>query len=49
MLETCANCRANVPARRYHVHLSTDEVVEIPLCEGCRYKFVTAEWVDTVV
>ncbi|ELY62467.1 hypothetical protein C490_17933 [Natronobacterium gregoryi SP2] len=48
-METCANCEEELPSRRYHVHLSTDDAVELPLCEGCRYKFVTAEWVDTVV
>ncbi|EMA41791.1 hypothetical protein [Halobiforma nitratireducens] len=49
MPETCTNCRARAPSRQYHVHLSTAEVVEISLCEGCRYKFVTADWVDAVV
>ncbi|EMA27407.1 hypothetical protein [Natronobacterium lacisalsi] len=49
MSETCANCGSRVPARRYHVHLSSAEVLELPLCEGCRYKFVTADWVDAVV
>ncbi|MDS0477076.1 hypothetical protein [Natrinema sp. 1APR25-10V2] len=46
---TCANCGDAVPVRQYHVYLATDEVVELPLCEGCRYKFVTADWVTAVV
>ena len=46
----CANCGEDaVAVRRRHVYLSTDEVVELELCEGCRYKFVTAEWVAAVV
>ncbi|WP_255190603.1 hypothetical protein [Natronobeatus ordinarius] len=46
---TCTNCGANLPIRRYHLHLSTGEVVELALCEGCRYKFVTADWVKAVI
>ncbi|WP_167768543.1 hypothetical protein [Haloarcula amylovorans] len=46
---TCANCKRDIAARRYHVHLSSGEAMEIMLCEGCRHKFVTAEWVTTVV
>lgn len=50
MSDACANCEVETAAvRRYHVYLSTDEVVELPLCEGCRHKFVTAEWVTAVV
>ena len=50
MAAACANCdRATSRTRRRHVYLSTDEVVELTLCEGCRYKFVTAEWVTAVV
>lgn len=50
MTAQCANCgETALPARRRHVYLSTDEVVEVDLCEGCRYKFVTAEWVEAVV
>lgn len=45
----CTNCGEDVPAERYHVYLSTGQVVELPLCEGCRYKFVTADWVHAVV
>lgn len=45
----CANCGDAVPVRQYHVYLATDEVVELSLCEGCRYKFVTADWVTAVV
>ncbi|WIV68560.1 hypothetical protein [Natrialbaceae archaeon AArc-T1-2] len=46
---TCANCGDDVPIQRYHVYLDTNEVVEVVLCEGCRYKFVTANWVTAVV
>ncbi|ELY45095.1 hypothetical protein C495_09140 [Natronorubrum sulfidifaciens JCM 14089] len=47
---TCTNCGATeYPIERYHVHLSTGQVVEFTLCEGCRHKFVTAEWVEAVV
>ncbi|GEM_PF-1019538 len=49
MTRPCVNCGESVPTDRYHVHLSTDEVVEVALCESCRYKFVTAEWVRAVV
>lgn len=50
MSVTCANCgEADLPVRRYHVYLATDEVVEVDLCEGCRHKFVTAPWVEAVV
>ena len=45
----CANCQESRPVRRYHVYLATEEVVELNLCEGCRYRFVTAEWVTAVV
>jgi len=37
------------PAEAYHLHLSTGQVLAIPLCEGCRREFVTAEWVDAVI
>ncbi|MBX0296197.1 hypothetical protein [Haloarcula nitratireducens] len=46
---TCANCGQEIAARRYHVHLSTGEAMEIALCESCRHKFVTADWVTAVV
>lgn len=50
MTTLCANCGENaLPVHRCHVYLATDEVVEVDLCEGCRYKFVTAEWVEAVV
>lgn len=49
MTEACANCGDAVPTSRYHIYLSTDEVVEVSLCEGCRYKFVTSDWVQAVV
>ena len=49
MTGPCANCGDPVPTDRYHVYLSTDEVVEVALCEGCRHKFVTAEWVQAIV
>ena len=49
MSASCINCGADLPARQYHVHLETDQVVELELCEGCRYKFVTADWVKAVV
>jgi len=45
----CANCDADRPVERYQIHLATDEVVDIALCEGCRHKFATADWVDAVV
>ncbi|MBX0324406.1 hypothetical protein EGH21_15360 [Halomicroarcula sp. F13] len=45
----CANCDEDLPTQRYHVHLATGEVMEMELCEGCRHKFVTAEWVSAVV
>ena len=46
---TCSNCgEEEYPIERYHVHLSTGQVIEIELCEGCRYKFVTAGWVNFV-
>lgn len=45
----CANCEEALPTQRYHVHLSSGEVLEIMLCDGCRHKFVTSEWVETVV
>ena len=46
---TCTNCGSDLSIQRYHLHLSTDEVVELALCEGCRYRFVTADWVRAVV
>ena len=49
MPEPCANCGADLPAHRYHIHLSTGQVLEIVLCEGCRHKYVTADWVDAVI
>ncbi|WP_265111909.1 hypothetical protein [Halosolutus halophilus] len=49
MTESCANCGDAVPTDRYHVYLATDEVVEVRLCEGCRYKFATADWVQAIV
>ncbi|WP_154660555.1 hypothetical protein [Halopiger goleimassiliensis] len=50
MAPACANCGVRVDTvSRHHVYLETDEVVELELCEGCRYKFVTAEWVTAVV
>ncbi|AXR78011.1 hypothetical protein [Natrarchaeobaculum sulfurireducens] len=50
MAAECANCGHDTSGTRWHhVYLSTDEVVELSLCEGCRYKFVTAEWVTAVV
>ncbi|WP_195893003.1 hypothetical protein [Halopiger djelfimassiliensis] len=46
----CANCGdETLPVSRYHIYLSTDEVIEVVLCEGCRYKFATADWVNAVV
>jgi|AntRauTorckE6833_2_1112554.scaffolds.fasta_scaffold00261_17 hypothetical protein len=45
----CANCGDDVPVDRYQVHLGTDEVLDIELCEGCRHKFATANWVEAVV
>lgn len=49
MPEPCANCGEDLPTQRYHVYLSTGQVLEIELCEGCRHKYVTADWVDAVV
>lgn len=49
MTETCANCGDDLPTQRYHIHLSTEEIMEIMLCEGCRHKFATATWVDTLI
>lgn len=49
MTETCTNCGEALPAQRYHIHLSTDEVLEIMLCEGCHHKFVAADWVDVMI
>ncbi|MFC7225247.1 hypothetical protein ACFQKF_19420 [Halalkalicoccus sp. GCM10025322] len=49
MTETFANCRDDPPTQRYHIHLSTEEIVEIMLCDGCRHKFVTANWVDALI
>ncbi|ELY95040.1 hypothetical protein C483_01711 [Natrialba hulunbeirensis JCM 10989] len=50
MSTICANCGDDrLPVQWCHVYLSTDEVVEVALCEGCRYRFVTAEWVEAVV
>ncbi|WP_458208150.1 hypothetical protein [Haladaptatus sp. NG-SE-30] len=46
---TCYNCEEDLPVQRYHVHLSTGEVLELVLCEGCRYKFVTSDWVAAVI
>lgn len=46
---TCANCGADRPTQRYQIHLGTDEVVDIELCDDCRRKFATADWVDLVV
>lgn len=34
---------------RRHVHLDSGQVVEIQLCEGCRHKFVTSDWVEFVL
>ncbi len=46
----CRNCESATGAvEAYHLHLWTGRVLEIALCEGCRRKFVTAEWVDAVV
>lgn len=46
----CTNCaEKEYPVDRYHVHLSTGRVIEIDLCEGCRHKFVIADWVEFVV
>lgn len=49
MDETCVNCGEPGRVRRYHIYLSTEDVVELSLCEGCRYKFVTSEWVRAVI
>ncbi len=49
MTETCANCGKNLPAQRYHIHLSTGKVLEIVLCEQCHQKFGTADWVDAMI
>jgi predicted SprT family Zn-dependent metalloprotease len=49
MTETCANCGEDLPTQRYHIHLSTGEVLEIVLCEQCHQKFVTADWVDAMI
>lgn len=45
----CANCERDRPVERHHVHLESDEVMEMDLCEACRHKFATADWVDAVV
>ena len=45
----CGNCGADRPTERRQVHLDTDEVVELALCEECRERFATADWVDLVV
>lgn len=49
MSNACANCGEADPVQQYHVHLERGEVVEVELCEGCRHKFVTADWVRAVV
>ncbi|MDQ2050402.1 hypothetical protein RBH26_07870 [Natronolimnohabitans sp. A-GB9] len=49
MPDSCVNCGEELPVRRYHVHLTTEQAVVLELCEGCRYKFVTADWVTAVV
>lgn len=47
---SCTNCGADdLAIDRYHVHLWTDQVVELDLCEPCRHAFVTADWVEFVV
>lgn len=46
----CSNCgEAEFPVERYHVHLAAGQVLELELCEGCRHKFVTADWVEFVI
>ena len=45
----CVNCGEDLPAERYHVYLPSNEVVELALCEGCRHKLVTADWVSAVI
>jgi hypothetical protein len=45
----CGNCGANRPAERYQIHLDTDDVVEMGLCDECRDRFENAAWVTLVV
>lgn len=49
MTETGANCGDELFTQRYHVRLSTEEIVEIMLCEGRRHEFVTPSWVDMLI
>jgi protein-arginine kinase activator protein McsA len=45
----CGNCDTNHPTDRHQVHLATDEVVELALCEACHERFAAADWVELVV
>jgi hypothetical protein len=45
----CGNCGENRPTDRYQVHLGDDEVVELALCDDCRERFESADWVELVV
>lgn len=46
----CRNCgETELAVTEHHVHLSTGQVVEMALCESCRYRFVTADWVNAVI
>jgi len=45
----CGNCGTDRPTDRYQIHLATDEVVELGLCDECRDRFETADWVELVV
>jgi predicted SprT family Zn-dependent metalloprotease len=49
MPDMCTNCEEDLPTQRYHIHLSKGEVLEIMLCEECRHKFATADWVEAMI
>lgn len=47
---SCSNCGVEeYSVEQYHVHLDSGRVLEMELCEGCRSKFVTADWVEAVL
>jgi hypothetical protein len=49
MTEACGNCTERLPVQQCHVHLTTQEVVEIARCADCRSKFGAADWVTAVL
>lgn len=47
---SCRNCESAAgPTETYELYLADGQVLELPLCEGCRREFVTADWVDAVL